>query len=151
MSEHTATVRWSMKDGDFLKGRYSRVHTWLLDGGAAIAASPSPSVVPVPYSDPALIDPEEAFVASIASCHMLTFLFLASKQGFIVHSYQDDAVGTMTKNEHGMPWVSAVVLHPHVEYAEGKVPTADQEAALHDRAHHECFISNSVTTDITVV
>ncbi len=149
MSEHKATVRWSLSEGDFLKGRYSRVHIWLLDGGAAIAASPSPSVVPVPYSDPALIDPEEAFVASIASCHMLTFLFLASKQGFVIHSYQDEAVGTMTKNEHGVPWVSAVVLRPHIGY-EGTSPTAEQEAALHDAAHHGCFIANSVKTTITV-
>src|SRR5262249_2248524 len=134
MSEHRATVRWSMKDGDFLKGRYSRVHTWLLDGGAALAASPSPSVLPVPYSESALIDPEEAFVASIASCHMLTFLFLASKQGFAIQSYQDDAVGTMAKTEQGAPWVSSVVLHPNVNYVEGHVPTTEQEAALHDRA-----------------
>jgi organic hydroperoxide reductase OsmC/OhrA len=150
MSEHKATVRWSLTDGDFLKGRYSRVHAWILDGGAAIAASPSPSVVPVPYSDPALIDPEEAFVASIASCHMLTFLFLASKQGFVIHSYQDDAVGTMTKNEQGVPWVSSVVLHPHIHY-DGTAPTAEQEAKLHDAAHHGCFIANSVKTTITVV
>lgn len=149
MSEHKATVRWSLKEGDFLKGRYSRVHSWLLDGGAAIAASPSPSVVPVPYSDPALIDPEEAFVASIASCHMLTFLFLASKQGFVIHSYQDEAVGTMTKNEHGVPWVSSVVLRPQIHY-QGNTPTTEQENSLHDAAHHGCFIANSVKTAIRV-
>lgn len=150
MSEHKATVRWSMTEGDFLKGRYSRVHTWMFDGGAAIAASPSPSVVPKPYSDPALVDPEEAFVASIASCHMLTFLFLASREGFVVESYTDEAVGTITKNEHGVPWVSAVVLTPHVRYTEGHGPDTAAEARLHERAHHECFISNSVKSAISI-
>jgi organic hydroperoxide reductase OsmC/OhrA len=139
-----------MSEGDFLKGRYSRVHTWMFDGGAAIAASPSPSVVPAPYSDPALIDPEEAFVASIASCHMLTFLFLASRDGFVVESYTDEAVGTMTKNTSGVPWMSAVALNPRVRYAEGRGPDAEHEARLHDRAHHDCFISNSIKTTITI-
>jgi organic hydroperoxide reductase OsmC/OhrA len=150
MSQHKATITWRMTDGDFLKGRYSRAHTWTFDGGAVVPASPSPSVVPAPFSDRSCVDPEEAFVAAISSCHMLTFLFLASREGFEVASYEDEAVGTMSKNAHGVAWVSAVVLTPRIEYRSERSPDADQEARLHERAHEECFISNSVKTAITV-
>ena len=95
MSEHKATITWVRQGPDFLRGQYSREHTWTFDGGFAVPASPSPSGVPAPYSNPANVDPEEAFVAAISSCHMLTFLFLASRQGFQVESYRDDAVGVM--------------------------------------------------------
>src|SRR5215210_998015 len=98
MSEHKAIIHWQRTSPDFLKGKYSREHTWTFDGGFSMAASPSPSVVPVPFSNPAHVDPEEAFVASVSSCHMLTFLYLASKQGFQLDSYQDEAIGVMTKN-----------------------------------------------------
>ena len=101
MSEHKATIRWAFAGGDFLKGRYSREHTWAFDGGMTVAASPSSAVVPKPYSNEACVDPEEAFVASLSSCHMLTYLFLASKAGFEITSYDDEAVGTMTKNDRG--------------------------------------------------
>ncbi len=112
MSEHKATITWKRTSPDFLKGKYSREHSWTFDGGLTIPASPSPSVVPVPYSNPAHVDPEEAYVASISSCHMLTFLFIASQQGFQVDSYEDEAIGAMTKNEKGVPWVSSVTLNP---------------------------------------
>jgi organic hydroperoxide reductase OsmC/OhrA len=150
MSKHKATIRWIFSEGDFLKGKYSREHTWGFDGGATIAASPSPSVVPVPYSNPAMVDPEEAYVASIASCHMLTFLFLASRQGFQIERYEDEAVGSMTKNERGVPWVSQVILRPRIEYTGEKRPTAEQEHQLHHAAHEQCFIAASVKTDIRV-
>src|SRR5881628_3028241 len=101
MSEHKAIIRWSYHGSDFLKGKYSREHTWTFDAGLTVAASPAPSSVPAPYSNPANVDPEEAFVASVSSCHMLTFLFLAARAGFEVVSYRDEAVGTMTKNEKG--------------------------------------------------
>jgi len=114
MSEYKATISWKRKSPDFLKGKYSREHTWTFDGGIIVPASPSPSVVPVPYSNPAHVDPEEAFVASISSCHMLTFLYLASKQEFQVDSYDDVAAGTMTKNEKGVPWMSLVTLNPKI-------------------------------------
>jgi organic hydroperoxide reductase OsmC/OhrA len=150
MSEHKATIRWKRTSPDFLKGKYSREHTWTFDGGATIPASPSPTVVPVPYSNPAHVDPEEAFVASISSCHMLTYIFFAGKRGFVVDSYEDEAVGTMTKNERGIPWVSSVALHPKIVYSGDKLPTPDDEATLHHLAHENCFIANSVKTAITI-
>lgn len=150
MATHSATIAWNRPSPDFLKGRYSREHTWTFDGGLTVPASPSPSVVPAPFSNPAHVDPEEAFVASIASCHMLTFLHLASRQGFQVDSYRDQAVGEMAKNEHGVPWVSAVTLRPQIAYGGTKVPTPAEEESLHHRAHEQCFIANSVKTEIRV-
>lgn len=150
MAEHHARISWTFNGTDFKKGRYSRAHTWTFDGGITVPASSSPSVVPLPLSKEDAVDPEEAFVASISSCHMLTFLFLASREGFEIASYEDEAVGTVTKNEGGVPWVSSVVLNPRVEYREGASPTAEQEAQLHHRAHEGCFISNSVKSEIRV-
>src|SRR5688572_23684241 len=113
MAEHKAMIKWSLS-GDFLKGSYSREHTWTFDGGVTVPASPAPTSVKPPYSNASNVDPEEAFVASISSCHMLTFLWIASRKGFHITSYEDQAVGVMTKNERGVPWVSAVTLHPRV-------------------------------------
>src|SRR5438046_103771 len=120
MSEHKASISWKLTSPEFLKGKYSREHTWTFDGGMTVAASPSPSVVPVPYSNPANVDPEEAFVASISSCHMLTFLYLASRKGFELESYEDEAVGVMTKNDKGVPWISAITLTPKIVYGGAK-------------------------------
>lgn len=148
MSDHTARVSWHFSGESFLKG-YSREHTWTFDGGQIIPASAAPANVPIPFSNPAAVDPEEAFVASISSCHMLTFLWLAFQRGFEVVSYVDDAVGTMTNNEHGVPWVSHVVLRPAILYGDS-APNLEQEGELHHLAHEQCFIANSVKTDITV-
>jgi organic hydroperoxide reductase OsmC/OhrA len=150
MSEHNAIIRWTRTGPDFLKGQYSREHTWSFDGGTTLAASSSPSVVPAPYSNPAFVDPEEAYVASISSCHMLTFLYLASRQGFQVDSYQDNAVGIMTKNANGVPWLSKITLHPQVVYGGEKQPTAADEHHLHHYSHEQCFLANSVKTEIVV-
>ena len=150
MSEHKAQIRWRISGGDFLKGRYSREHSWTFDGGVTVPASSAPSSVPAPYSNAANVDPEEAYVAAIASCHMLSFLYIAYREGFEVVSYEDDAVGTMAKNERGVLWVSSAVLTPRVEYGEGRAPSAEQEDHLHHRAHAECYIANSVRTEITV-
>ena len=150
MSEHKATISWKRTSPDFLKGKYSREHHWTFDGGLTIPASPSPSVVPVPYSNPAHVDPEEAYVASISSCHMLTFLFIASRQGFQVDSYEDEAVGAMAKNEKGAAWVSSVTLNPKIVYSGEKLPTPTDEDQLHHLAHEQCFIANSVKTEVTV-
>ena len=149
MSDHKATISWRLGDGDFQKGRYSRAHTWTFDGGVTVPGSPSPAVVPAPWSQADAVDPEEAFVAAIASCHMLTFLWLASRAGVVVTSYTDEAVGTMTKNERGVPWVSSVALQPRIEWA-GTPPAAAKLAELHHHAHEQCFIANSVKTDIRV-
>jgi organic hydroperoxide reductase OsmC/OhrA len=151
MSEHKATVRWALPAGaDFVKGRYSREHTWSFDGGVTVPASPSPGVVPAPYSNPAAVDPEEAYVASISSCHMLTYLHVASRQGFLIERYEDEAVGVMRKNERGAIWVSAVTLSPRIAYGGDRRPSAEDEARLHHLAHEQCFIANSVRTEITV-
>jgi organic hydroperoxide reductase OsmC/OhrA len=150
MSEHKATIRWKCTSPDFLKGKYSREHTWSFDGGLTIPASPAPSGVPAPYSNPANIDPEEAFVAAVSSCHMLTFLYLAYKQGFQVDSYEDEAVGLLTKNEKDIPWVSSITLYPKIIYSGEKLPTPADEEQLHHAAHEQCFIANSIKTEVTV-
>jgi organic hydroperoxide reductase OsmC/OhrA len=150
MSEHKATIEWQRNGPDFLKGRYSREHTWSFDGGVTVAASPSPAVVPVPWSNPAMVDPEEAFVAAVASCHMLTYLWVASRAGYVVESYRDVAVGVMTKNERGVPWVSLVTLRPVIVYGGEKQPTAAEIGQLHHFAHEQCFIANSIKTEVKV-
>jgi organic hydroperoxide reductase OsmC/OhrA len=150
MSEHKATIRWERTSPDFLKGRYSREHSWTFDGGVTVPASPSPSAVPAPYSNPAYVDPEEAFVASVSSCHMLTFLYLASRSGFQVDSYQDESIGLMTKDEKGVPWVSSIHLNPKIAYSGGKLPAPADEERLHHLAHEQCFIANSIKTQVTV-
>ena len=150
MSEHRATVRWQQSGGPFAKRQYSRAHTWSFDGGVTVPAAASPSVVPVQFTDPSGVDPEEAYVASISSCHLLSFLPLAALAGFEPLRYEDDAVGHMTKNERGKLWVSAIDLHPRVTWAEGKAPSAEQEAELHHRAHDDCYIASSVRTEIRV-
>src|SRR6266487_6124424 len=150
MSEHKAIIEWQRTGPDFLKGRYSREHTWTFDGGATVPASPSPSVVPAPYSNPAHVDPEEAFVASVSSCHMLTFLFLAYRQGFQVDSYVDEAIGVLTKNEKGIPWVSAITLNPKIGYGGEKLPTPADVDRLHHLSHEQCYIANSIKTHVMV-
>ena len=150
MSEHKATIKWQRTSPDFLKGKYSREHTWTFDGGVTVPASASPSVVPVPFSNPAHVDPEEAFVASISSCHMLTFLYLAAKQGFQIDDYEDEAIGVMAKNEKGVSWVSLVTLHPKISYGGDKIPSSADEKQLHHLAHEQCFIANSIKTAVAV-
>lgn len=150
MSEHRATVRWEQSGGPFAKRQYSRAHSWAFDGGVTVPAAASPHAVPAQFTDPSAVDPEEAFVASIASCHLLSFLPLAALAGFEVLRYEDEAVGRMTKNERGKYWVSEVELHPHITWAAGRAPDAAHEAALHHQAHDDCYIANSVRTVVTV-
>ncbi len=150
MSTHAAEVRWELRGEDFRAGKYSREHVWIFDGGVTVPASASPHVVREPYSNPAHVDPEEAFVAAIASCHLLTFVHVASRKGVVVRRYTDSAVGSLTKNERGVPWVSKVVLRPRVEYAEDGAPSPALEAELHRAAHEQCFIASSVKTEIVV-
>jgi organic hydroperoxide reductase OsmC/OhrA len=153
MAEHKATISWTRTGSpeDFGKGKYSREHTWSFDGGVTVAGSASPSVVPAPWSNPAAVDPEEAYVAAISSCHMLTFVYLAQKAGFVVDAYEDAAVGRMTKSERGAtPWVSHVRLAPRIVWGGQKRPTAAETEHLHHEAHEQCFIAQSVKTEITV-
>lgn len=147
MGRYTATILWTRQpDEIFTDNRYSRGHLWSFDGGVSFRASSSPHVVPR-FSDPAGVDPEEAFIASLSSCHMLTFLFLAAKRGLAINRYEDQAEGTMTKNDRGRFWVSEVKLRPRIEW-EGTVPGADVVDELHHAAHDECFIANSVRTHV---
>ena len=151
MSEHTATVRWQRNaDADFARNRYSRAHEWRFDGGAVVPASASPSVVRAPWSDPAGVDPEEAFVASVSSCHMLWFLSIAAAKGFVVESYEDEAVGTMAKNDAGQEWVADVVLRPRIVFGGDRQPDGAAIEALHHDAHAECFIAHSVRSEIRI-
>lgn len=153
MAQHKATITWTRTGTpeDFAKGKYSREHTWAFDGGVTVPGSASPSVVPAPWSSAAAVDPEEGFVAAISSCHMLTFVYLAQKAGFVVDAYEDHAVGTMTKSERGAtPWVSHVALTPRIVWGGAKRPTEAEEEHLHHEAHEQCFIAQSVKTEITV-
>ena len=150
MAEHHATVRWEQAGGPFAKRQYSRAHTWSFDGGLTVPAAASPHAVPVQFTDESAVDPEEAYVAAIASCHMLSFLPLAALAGFEVLRYEDEAVGRMAKNERGKLWVSEVVLDPRIMWGEGKAPNAELLAELHHRAHDDCDIASSVRTEIRV-
>lgn len=147
---YRATVTWRRDpDADFARGRYSRGHLWRFDGGVEVKAAASPYVVPKALTPEDAVDPEEAFVASLSSCHMLTFLDLARRAGFVVDAYEDAAEGEMEKNAAGRLWVSRVTLRPRIAWA-GNAPPADQLDRLHHDAHDLCFIANSVTSDVRV-
>ena|ERR1700761_6045447 len=150
MSTHTydVQVRWSRGDAVFTDNRYSRAHTWHFDGGIEVPASSSPHVVRLPLSSAEAVDPEEAFVASISSCHMLWFLSIAAAAGYCVDRYVDKAAGVMGKNSAGKTAVTRVTLHPSVTFSGARIPTSAEIVELHHKAHDECFIANSVTTDI---
>lgn len=148
MSEHRATIVWQRGEQPFTDNAYSRKHEWRFDGGVTVPASASPDVVPPPMSVADAVDPEEAFVAALSSCHMLTFLAIAAKRGHVVDSYSDAAIGYMGKNEAGRTGVVQVVLEPKISFQGDSMPTREQLQKLHDQAHHACFIANSVTTEV---
>jgi organic hydroperoxide reductase OsmC/OhrA len=151
MSTYTAAVRWRRKSEErFLDGRYSRAHQWAFDGGAVVPASSSPHVVRVPFSDPAGVDPEEALVASLSSCHMLFVLDFAKQAGFVVDSYDDDAEGLMEKGADGRVAMTLVTLKPRIVFSGDKRPRRADIDALHHKAHDACYIANSVKTEIRV-
>lgn len=147
--QYTAEIIWERGSQAFLDNRYSRKHRLKFDGVELVGSS-SPLVVPLPFSEPQALDPEEAFVAAISSCHMLWFLSIAAKQGFIVDSYHDRAVGVMRPNADKKYWVSEVILQPKVLFSGAKTPSTEELEQLHHKAHEECFIANSVKTKITV-
>jgi organic hydroperoxide reductase OsmC/OhrA len=148
MSSYTAVITWEREGAAFSDNRYSRAHRWTFDGGIIVAASSSPHVVPVPMSRPDAIDPEEAFVASLSSCHMLTFLWVAARRGFIVERYHDEAVGVLGKDALGQLAMTSVVLRPRVTFAGDRTPDAPTHEAMHHEAHDQCFIASSVKTDV---
>ena len=150
LSTYTATIRWRRTgDGDFAKGQYNRAHEWAFDGGVIIPASPSPHVVPQPWSDLHAVDPEEAFVASLSSCHMLFFVDYARRAGLIVDSYVDEAEGVLEKRADGKTAMTRVTLRPRITWG-GDAPGEAALAGLHHQAHEACFISNSVNTEVTI-
>lgn len=147
-----AEVSWARGDQPFLDKRYSRRHLLRFDGGAEVAGSASPQVVPVPMSDPAAVDPEEAFVASLSSCHMLFFLSIAAKRGYTVDSYVDQAVGLLEKNADGRMAMTSITLRPDIAFDGGGAswPDDDALAAMHHQAHELCYIANSIKAEVVV-
>jgi organic hydroperoxide reductase OsmC/OhrA len=152
MSTYQAEISWSRQIGEpFLDSKYSRAHQWKFDGGVTVPASSAVASVPLPYSKPENVDPEEALVAAISSCHMLTFLHRAAKAGFVVDSYEDVAVGIMEADSRGRKSVTKVTLAPDISFSGIRPPSDEALAHLHHEAHEECYIANSVRTVITVV
>lgn len=149
MSQYTATVIWQRREDEvYVDNKYSRAHQWLFDGGVTVPASSSPYVVPLPYSDETSVDPEEAFVASLSSCHMLFFLSIAAKHGFIVERYVDRPIGIMEKNHEGKMAMTRVTLRPEILFASSTPTTRKQLEDMHHQSHEKCFIANSVKTEV---
>ena len=145
MSEHRVHVSWERGGVDFGYESYPRDHRWRFEGGVEVPGTAAPAF----HGNPKRVDPEAAFVAALSSCHMLTFLAIALRKRLVVDAYEDDAVGLLAKNEAGKLAMTRVVLRPRVVFA-GAAPAAEVVANLHERAHHECFIANSVRTDVEV-
>jgi organic hydroperoxide reductase OsmC/OhrA len=148
VSSYQAVVEWDRNGARFTDNRYSRGHRWRFDGGVEVPASASPHIVPLPMSVQTAVDPEEALVASLSSCHMLFFLSIAARRGFVVDSYRDEAEGLMEKDAGGKLAMTRVTLHPDVRYDGDKKPSPEQEDTMHHAAHDECFIARSVKTDV---
>lgn len=150
MHRHTAKIIWNRNGGDFAAGKYSRGHEWVFDGGVRVPASSAPQIVPPPLGVVEAVDPEEALVAAASSCHMLSFLYLAYKAGFVVEGYVDDAVGEMDVNENGKSYVARITLRPKIEFSGDRQPSVQDLKALHHTAHEECFIANSIRSVVMV-
>lgn len=150
MSTYSAKISWLRNGQVFADNRYSRGHVWSFDGGIEVPASSSPQVVPPPMSVAAAVDPEEAFVAALSSCHMLWFLSIAAKRGHVVDSYVDDATGVMAKNGAGRMAMTSVTLRPLVVFSGAKLPDNDALDALHHAAHEQCFIAHSVRSEVRI-
>ncbi|MDB5772364.1 MAG: hypothetical protein V7606_1941 [Burkholderiales bacterium] len=150
MHKYEATITWHRGEQDFSDNRYSRAHEWMFDGGACVTASSSPLSVPVPMSDPAGVDPEEALVAATSSCHMLFFLSNAAKRGFIVDSYVDQASGVMEKGSDGKIAITRITLRPKIVFAGDRQPAANELDEMHHESHEKCFIANSLKSEVVV-
>lgn len=150
MHQYTATVTWTRpSDAPFKDNKYSRAHQWRFDGGAVVPASSSPLSVRVPLSDPAGVDPEEALVAALSSCHMLFFLSFAAGGGFVIDAYEDEAVGDMGKTPKGTTAITKITLRPKITWV-GTPPSAEQLDKLHHRSHESCYIANSVIAEVII-
>jgi organic hydroperoxide reductase OsmC/OhrA len=147
MSEHQVTLTWKRGGAEFAYQKYPRDHIWRFDGGHTMTATAAPAYL----GNPAHVDPEEAFVAALSSCHMLTFLAIACRQKFVLDSYEDEAVGHMEKNAEGWLAITRVELRPKLTWSGDRIPTADELEKMHHAAHENCFIANSVKTQVTVV
>jgi organic hydroperoxide reductase OsmC/OhrA len=150
MHKYEATVAWNRGEQKFIDNSYSRAHDWLFDGGLHVPASSSPLLVPVPMSDAANVDPEEALVAAASSCHMLFFLSIAAKQGFVVDSYVDHAYGVMEQSSEGKIAMTRIALRPKIVFSGERQPTAAELDAMHHESHERCFIANSLKSDVIV-
>ena len=148
MAEYKAVIVWHRNGAEFTDNRYSRGHMWQFDGGIDMPASASPHVVPLPMSVSAAVDPEEAFVAALSSCHMLWFLSIAAKRGFVVENYRDEAVGIMAKDAAGKLAMTQVTLRPTVMFVREHSPSRSEFEAMHHESHEQCFIASSVKTDV---
>ena len=149
MSEYVATVEWTRGDQPFSDRRYSRAHDWRFDGGAVVRGSSAPGSVPVPMSDPSAVDPEEALVAAVSSCHMLFFLDFAARAGLIIDRYTDEAVAIMGRDDRGKVAITEVTLRPAIQFS-GDAPHAPTLDALHHRAHEACYIANSIRAEVRI-
>jgi organic hydroperoxide reductase OsmC/OhrA len=150
MSTYTATVAWTRGTQPFADGKYSRAHTWRFDGGTEVRASSSPHVVKPPMSDESAVDPEEAFIASLASCHLLFFLDFARRGGFVIDTYEDESEGVLARDAEGRMAMTVVTLRPRIAFSGEKRPTREELEALHHKAHEACFIASSVKTEVRV-
>ena len=148
MSRYSAVIAWQRDGQLFTDHRYRRQHAWRFDGGAVVSGSSSPQVVPLPMSDASAVDPEEAFVASLSSCHLLWFLDIACRAGWVVDDYRDEASGVLARNAGGRAAMTVVTLRPQVRFAGDHQPDAAEIHRLHEQAHADCFIANSVKTDV---
>ena len=151
MARYRATCDWTLQEAgeEFMKGRYARGHTVVFGSGVRVAGTASAQVVGNKWAAPDAVDPEEMLVASLSQCHMLTFLHKAREGGFIVTRYRDEAEGLMEKFDGDRMMVTRVTLKPEITY-QGRAPTEAERDALHRAAHHECFIANSVKTEVVV-
>ena len=150
--KHSAIINWSKSPAElFTDNKYGRAHQWRFDGGATFLASSSPEVVPIPFSDETAIDPEEAFIAAIASCHMLFFLSIAASRRYVVTSYEDHVEGIMANNEQGKMAMIKIVLRPQIHFTGTPVPTPREIALMHESAHDRCFLANSVNSVIEII
>jgi organic hydroperoxide reductase OsmC/OhrA len=149
MSEHRATIAWERRSSEFAYNTYNRSHTVDYGGGIRVPATAAPANIPPTAIEGHGMDPEQAFVGALSSCHMLWFLHMACRANYVVDRYEDEASGVLEKNAEGRMAITRVTLRPVVRFA-GRAPSAEEHAQLHEGAHQRCFVSNSVTTDVTI-